>query len=110
VDSERLLIDRRAILRKGSALVASLAAIPLVVFSGAGRAAKADGELLRYQDQPKNGKICADCWAYVAGPKPAVGTCKAIDGPISANGWCMAFSPKQRHSRAGSKSELPGAK
>jgi High potential iron-sulfur protein len=101
VDSDQMRLDRRAMLRKGSALVASFATIPIVVWSKAGRAAKADRVALRYQDQPKNGKICADCWDYVAGPNPAEGTCKAIEGPISAHGWCMAFSPKQRRTRTG---------
>lgn len=94
-------LDRRALLRKGSALLASLAAIRIAVWSKPANAAKADRAVLRYQDQPWNGKICADCWAYVAGRNPAAGSCKAIEGPISANGWCMAFSPKQRRATAG---------
>jgi hypothetical protein len=82
-------------------LVAAFATIQILVWSKAGSAAKADRELLRYQDKPKNGKICADCWANVAGPNPAAGTCRPIERPISANGWCMAFSPKRRRTRTG---------
>jgi High potential iron-sulfur protein len=88
-------IDRRAMLRAGSALLASFATIPLIVWSTADRVAKAYRVALRYQDQPKDGKICADCWAYVARPNRAEGDCNAVDGPISANGWCTAFSPKR---------------
>ena len=87
--------QRREMLKKSTALVASLTAIPIMASSTGARADKAAKATLRYQDQPKNGKICVDCWAYVAGPNAAEGTCKAIEGPISANGWCMAFSPRR---------------
>lgn len=101
MDSDQMRLDRRALLARCSALVASLAAIPIFAWSTTGRAAKADRALLRYQDQPKDGKTCAACWAYVAGRNPAEGSCKAIEGPISAQGWCMAYSPKRRQARAG---------
>jgi hypothetical protein len=88
---------RRALLRKGAALVASsFAIIPVVVSSKPAAAGKADKAVVRYQDQPKDGKICVNCWAYVAGPRAAEGACKVIEGPINANGWCMAYSPKHR--------------
>ena len=96
MDSDKLQLDRRAMLRKSSALVASFATIALVVLSGSARAAKADKALLRYQDGPKNGKTCADCWAYVRGRNAAEGTCKAVEGSVSSNGWCVAYSPKQK--------------
>lgn len=96
-------LDRRALLRNVGALLASLTTIPIAVWSKAASAAKADKAVLRYQDQPRNGKICADCWAYVAGRNPTVGSCKAIEGPVSANGWCMAFSPKRRRTETGKK-------
>lgn len=99
MDSKQTRFDRRALLKAGSALLASFAAFPLAVLSKSAVAAKADRELLRYQDQPRNGKVCSDCWAYVPGRRPGVGTCKAIEGPISANGWCMSYSPKQRRSK-----------
>jgi hypothetical protein len=32
---------------------------------------------------------------FVPGPKPdANGTCKVVDGPISPNGWCVAYVKK----------------
>lgn len=101
MDAKQMRLDRRAMFWKGSALVAFFATIPLVLWSKAAEAAKADKSVLHYQDQPKNGKACANCWAYIAGQNPAKGTCKAIEGPISANGWCMAFSPKQRRAKPG---------
>jgi hypothetical protein len=101
VDSDQIRRDRRTMISKGSAFLATLAAFSMVAWSKTSSAAKADRGLLRYQDQPKNGKICADCWAYVKGPKPGADSCKAIEGPISANGWCMAYSPKQGRTKTG---------
>ena len=104
-DQERL--RRRALLKIGTALAASLAAIPVTVRSAEPstdaqpRTKKATKTLLRYQDEPRNGRVCAGCWAYVAGPLAGEGTCKAIDGEISANGWCMAYSPRRPRSRLG---------
>jgi len=85
---------RRNLLRKGLGLAMAGAVIPIVVWSKAANAAKADGKLLAYQDHPKNGKRCVDCWAYVDVPNTAEDLCKAIEGPISADGWCKAYSPK----------------
>ena len=100
MDSNSSVFDRRAMLIRSSTLVASLAAIPLIVLSGTARAAKADRELLRYQDGPKNGKTCADCWAYVPGRSASQGTCKAVEGPVAAKGWCMAYSPKRKSKKS----------
>ena len=94
MDSDNILLDRRAMLQKTSVFVATLATIPIAIWGRAAGAAKADRAVLRYQDQPKDGKICTDCWAYVVGRNATEGTCKAIEGPVSPNGWCMAFSPK----------------
>lgn len=105
MDKEQIRLDRRAILGKGSALVALFATIPIVLWGKAAEAAKADKSVLHYQDQPKNGKDCANCWAYVAGQNPGEGTCKAVEGLVSANGWCMAYSPKQRRAVPGKISE-----
>ncbi|MFD2425149.1 high-potential iron-sulfur protein [Ralstonia solanacearum] len=50
--------------------------------------------MLHYQDSPNNGQKCVDCTAFKPGPESAsdTGTCKVIGGPVSPNGWCMAFS------------------
>jgi hypothetical protein len=63
VDSDQMRLDRRAMLGKGSASMASFATVPMLVWSKANKAAKTDKVTLRCQDQPKNGKTCADCWA-----------------------------------------------
>jgi hypothetical protein len=57
--------------------------------------AKASKQSMQYQDQPKNGQKCETCMQFVPGSKPdANGTCKVVDGPISPNGWCVAYVKK----------------
>jgi len=97
-----VLHDRRAALCKGSAWLVSFT-LSLLAWNNAARAAKADKVVLHYQDQPRNGKSCADCWAFVRGAGAGAGTCKAVEGAISANGWCMAYSPKQKTIRPPTK-------
>lgn len=99
MDTVQTRLYRRALLKKGAALVASFVATPFIVASAPAATGKATKANLRYQDHPRNGKACASCWAYIAGPRSTVGTCKVIEGPISAVGWCMAFSPKQHRNQ-----------
>jgi len=102
VSSDRPLQDRRTILWKGSACLVSLA-LSLITWGNAARAAKADKAALHYQDRPRNGKSCADCWAYAPVPGAGKGSCKAVEGPVRPNGWCMAYSPKQTSNRTSTK-------
>ena len=83
---------RRALLKKGTVLIACIAGMPLAPETAV--AARADRALLGYQDHPRNGKTCARCWAYVAARGASQPSCKAIEGPVSPTGWCMAYSPK----------------
>jgi High potential iron-sulfur protein len=48
---------------------------------------KVSKELAKYQDSPKDGQKCADCTFFV---KP--NSCKAVEGDISADGWCQLFT------------------
>ncbi|AXV83130.1 high-potential iron-sulfur protein [Ralstonia syzygii] len=87
-------ISRRRMLRRSARALGSIMLAPIVFHS---RCADADGgnkAMLHYQDSPKNGQRCADCTAFKPGPEsaPDTGTCKVIGGPVSPNGWCMAFS------------------
>jgi hypothetical protein len=93
--SKQERLRRRAALKTGTALLASLAAIPLIARSAEPRVRKATKAVVRYQGEPKNGRACAGCWAYVAGPLTGEGACKAVEGEISASGWCMAYSPRR---------------
>jgi hypothetical protein len=87
--------SRRALL-KSAALLAGVAAIPLLAnthgaLAGA-KLAKAD---VKYQDNPSAGKDCDDCLQFVPGAThKAAGTCKVVEGSINPHGYCLAFTPK----------------
>lgn len=85
--------SRRRLLKSASVLGA-IAIVRMIGASDAiaGKLAKAD---VQYQDKPKEGKDCDDCIQFIPDPrKKAVGTCKVVDGPVSAHGYCLAFTPK----------------
>jgi hypothetical protein len=46
-------------------------------------------DVAKYQDQPNNGQQCSGCTQFVA---PA--SCKVVEDPISATGWCQLFTAK----------------
>ena len=46
-------------------------------------------EAAKYQDSPKDGQQCSGCVQFVA---PA--SCKVVEDPISASGWCQLFTAK----------------
>jgi hypothetical protein len=56
-------------------------------------AAKADKRDFFYQDKPKDGKSCAICRLFIARDE-GKGQCAVVEGPVSPNGWCIAFSPR----------------
>ena len=73
----------------------AIAALALLVVAGYPRRAaaeKARKEDLAYQDQPMGGQRCALCRQF--SPSAAdKGTCAVVEGEVSANGWCTAYSP-----------------
>ncbi|MFC0239918.1 high-potential iron-sulfur protein [Rhodopseudomonas telluris] len=60
----------------------------------AGSEALADNKMAKgaaqYQASPHNGQSCGKCANYIA----ASSTCKVVDGPVSANGWCSLYAQK----------------
>jgi hypothetical protein len=57
--------------------------------------AKGSKAQFKYQSTPNNGKKCSKCTFYIPGSSASAnGTCKIVDGSISPNGWCTAFSAK----------------
>jgi len=55
----------------------------------------ASKEAFHYQDQPNDGKRCADCRQFKSpDAQHHSGSCQIVAGEISANGWCMAFTAK----------------
>jgi High potential iron-sulfur protein len=51
--------------------------------------AKVTHEAAKYQDHPNNGQQCSNCVQFVA---PA--SCKVVEDPIGASGWCQLFMAK----------------
>ena len=43
----------------------------------------------KYQDHPNNGQQCSGCVQFVA---PA--SCKVVEDPIAASGWCQLVTAK----------------
>jgi hypothetical protein len=56
-------------------------------------AAKVGKAELFYRDAPKDGQSCVACRLFTA-TESGKGTCAVVEGPVSANGWCMAFSAR----------------
>ena len=53
-------------------------------------------EAVKYTDHGTvRGKDCDDCSQYIAPAKAGEApTCRIVEGPISAHGHCIAFTPK----------------
>ena len=57
--------------------------------------AKASKAAVKYQDRPKGSAKCSGCKFFTAGKtKSAMGTCSIVDGAISPNGWCTAYTKR----------------
>ena len=84
---------RRVGLIRGTRFVIAIAAAAGIGWSATANAAKADKRDFFYQDRPKDGKSCATCRLFSAAPS-GQGNCAIVDGEVSPNGWCMAYSPK----------------
>ena len=48
------------------------------------------------KDKPKAaGRDCDDCIQFVPDPtRKTVGSCKVVEGEVSAHGYCLAFTPR----------------
>ncbi len=79
--------SRRHILLAGAAIIASGAALKHSTAQAQQKMAK---NLVAYQDGPHaSGQKCSAC----AGFEPPNG-CMMVEGTISPDGWCGAFTPK----------------
>ena len=57
--------------------------------------AKSSKAALKYQDHPNGSAKCSGCSLFIPGKTAkAMGTCKVVEGSISPNGWCVAYSKK----------------
>lgn len=87
--NSRTKVSRRDLL-KGAALLAGAIAL-----RPARAQAKAPKSAMKYQDHPKGDAKCSNCLQWIPGKTPtAMGTCKVVEGPISPEGWCLAYVKK----------------
>jgi hypothetical protein len=72
-------------------LVPTIGTLALVADPVAAKISKAD---VLYRDAPKEGKSCASCRLFTPS-ESGKGTCAVVEGSVSANGWCTAFSARE---------------
>lgn len=85
---------RRRLLGQAAAALPAMLALPLLARPSTARAGNASKEDLHYQP-PNENRRCADCVQFIApANEQQPGTCQIVAGPISPDGWCMAFTPK----------------
>ena len=79
---------------KGLVVLPALAAA--LAGTGALAEAKSPPAALKYQNHPKGGSKCSGCRFFLANKKnpKANGGCTLVSGPISPNGWCVAWAKK----------------
>ena len=86
-------ISRRAALALSGRLL-TLPVVGTVLLASeqalASKAAKMD---FFYRPKPKDGKSCATCRLFTTTDADK-GTCAVVEGEVSPNGWCMAYSPR----------------
>jgi hypothetical protein len=76
-------------------LIALPAFAAALAMAAAPAQAKSSQAAFKYQSSPKNGAKCSGCKFFDPGAsKTANGSCKLVDGSISPNGWCIAYSAK----------------
>ena len=88
-------LSRSTLLKKGSALLATIAIIPAFLQSDSALAGTGSKKDFNYQDHPREGKSCVNCSSFIPAGKNAAGTCRIIAGSILSQGWCMAYSEKE---------------
>jgi hypothetical protein len=86
-------ITRHELLTRGVRLLAGLSVVATVGHSRGAHAAKAAKEDFSYQDSPKDGKSCSSCRLFTPA-SASKGTCAVVEGVVSADGWCRAYSPR----------------
>lgn len=64
-----------------------MAVLGLATFSTVPLYAKGTKAMYKYQDTPKDGKVCSECMHFVADKNE----CRLVEGSIDPNGWCAAY-------------------
>jgi hypothetical protein len=81
-------VCRRSLL-KGAPMLAGAIVATNTVGQNLFAQTKLTHEVAKYQDHPNNGQQCSGCIQFVA---PA--SCKVVEDPIAASGWCQLFQTK----------------
>lgn len=79
--------------------IASVVVMPalahLLTSPAAADASKASQASMHYQTSPNGDAQCSKCQFFIPGKDAqSDGTCRIVEGTISPNGYCMAFSAK----------------
>ena len=73
----------------------ALAGLAVAGTSTIAEASKSSKSAVKYQSTPKGNAKCSGCSLFIPGKTAtANGTCKVVEGSISPNGWCVAYTPK----------------
>lgn len=89
---EATRVTRRRFL-EGAIVLPALAAA--VTTAAAADASKAPQAQMHYQPTPNGSMHCAGCKFFIPGKDASSnGSCQVVDGSISPNGYCMAYTPK----------------
>lgn len=84
-------ISRRTLL-KGAVGITGVALASALTVKAQAKATKA---AMKYQDEPKGDQKCSDCKFFIPGKTSAAnGTCQVVEGSISPQGWCTAYTKK----------------
>ena len=81
------------------AFVKSVVVLPafaaLLAAPAAADASKASQAAMHYQNTPNGDMHCSLCRFFIPAQDPkSNGSCQVVDGSISPNGYCMAYSAK----------------
>jgi len=82
-------LSRRTMLRRAALLGAAALAVRVIPTKEALAQAKASKEAMKYQDKPNADKQCSNCVNFIPS-----NSCTIVEGPVSPNGYCLAWAKK----------------
>lgn len=95
---ETLILRYKTVCMKRREALTGIVMLPafagLVASTTAIADAKGSKAQFKYQTHPHGNQRCGGCRFFHAGTSPSNGSCSVVDGPISVNGWCIAYAAK----------------
>jgi hypothetical protein len=80
---------------QSAVVLPALAGLLVAAAAPAQAAPKGSQAQFKYQSKPNGSKKCSNCTFFIQGKTPtANGTCKIVEGTISPNGYCIAYSAR----------------